>query len=60
MSDDGGIEPAVEILGKQREYANYKKKFDAAAEADDNKKAVMLLQNFRSKLTFQLCLKFKI
>ena len=60
MSFDGGIEPAVELLGKQREYANYQKKFDAALEADNNQKAVMLLQNFRSKLTTQLCLKFKI
>ena len=60
MLFDGGIKPAVELLGKQREYANYQKKFDAAAEADDNQKAVMLLQNFRSKLTFELALKFKI
>ena len=60
MSYDGGIEPAVELLGKQREYANYQKKFYAAVEADDNQKAVMLLQNFRSKLTFELALKFKI
>ena len=60
MSFDGGIEPAVELLGKQREYANYQKKFDAALEADNNQKSVMLLQNFRSKLIFELALKFKI
>ena len=60
MLFDGGIEPAVELLSKQKEYANYQKKFNAAVDADDNQKAVMLLQNFRSKLTFELALKFKI
>lgn len=60
MSFDGGIELAVWILGKQREYADFQKKFDAAVEVNDNRKAVMLLQNFRLKLTFELALKFKI
>ena len=33
---------------------------EPAVEADNNQKSVMLLQNFRSKLIFELALKFKI
>jgi hypothetical protein len=57
---DGGLVPAVKILGMDRQFESYQKKFEEACEKDDTKKAVMLLSNFKSKILFQLALKFKI
>ena len=57
---NGGLEPAVDLLGAQRQYETYQKDFNSAFEAGQTKKAVELLQKFRQKLITQLCLKFKI
>jgi|JI6StandDraft_1071083.scaffolds.fasta_scaffold128083_3 hypothetical protein len=57
---NGGLEPAVKLLGKQKEYAAYSEKFMALADAKQNTKAANLVTDFCEKITMQLALKFAI
>lgn len=54
------IEPAVKLLGKQKEYEAYTKKFMQFADAGKSNQAANLLTAFSEKITTQLALKFAI
>ena len=53
-----GLIDAVEMLGAQKAYEKYRKKFDEACLVSD-KKASLLLMNFHQKIVYQFVLKFK-
>lgn len=57
---NGGLEPAVKLLGKQNEYADYCKKFMQFADSGKSTQAAKLLGEFCEKITMQLVLKFAI
>lgn len=57
---NGGLESAVKLLGKQKEYAAYTKQFMAFADAGKSAQAAKLLGEFVDKTTMQLALKFAL
>lgn len=57
---NGGVEAAVKLLGKQKEYAVYSEQFIKFTNTGEAEKAANLLGDFCDKITMQLALKFAL
>lgn len=57
---NGGLEPAVKLLGEQKKYEAYCKEFMKLAASGKSAKAANLLGDFCDKITMQLALKFAV
>jgi hypothetical protein len=57
---NGGLEPAVKLLGEQKKYEAYCKEFMRLADSGKSFQAAKLLGDFCDKITMELALKFAV